>query len=219
MDCDLQDNPKYIHLLLNEWKKGNDIVFTIKEIRKHSFFKNITASIFFMIFNYLINEKLENNNNNIGSYSLISKKVAKEFAKYNDYQFHYLMVLRWLGFKKSFVNIQHENRFEGKSSYDFKRLVKHAMVGIIYQSDKLLRFGIYVGFIFSFLALISIIFITISYFFNGYQSGWASLFVLILFSTGLILMGIGILGLYLGKIFEQVKNRPQYIVDEKINFN
>ena len=217
MDCDLQDNPKYIHLLLNEWKKGNDIVFTIKEIRKHSFFKNITASIFFMIFNYLINEKLENNNNNIGSYSLISKKVAKEFAKYNDYQFHYLMVLRWLGFKKSFVNIQHENRFEGKSSYNLKKLVEHALVGIIYQSDKLLRISIYVGFSFSLLSIMGIVVVVTKYFISGFQSGWASLFVLISLSTGLILTSIGILGMYVAKMFEQVKNRPQYIIDEKIN--
>ncbi len=217
MDCDLQDNPKYIHLLLNEWKKGNDIVFTIKEKRKHSFFKNITASIFFMIFNYLINEKLENNNNNIGSYSLISKKVAKEFAKYNDYQFHYLMVLRWLGFKKSFVNIQHENRFEGKSSYNLKKLVEHALVGIIYQSDKLLRISIYVGFSFSLLSIMGIVVVVTKYFISGFQSGWASLFVLISLSTGLILTSIGILGMYIAKMFEQVKNRPQYIIDEKIN--
>ncbi len=217
MDCDLQDNPKYIHLLLNEWKKGNDIVFTIKEKRKHSFFKNITASIFFMIFNFLINEKLENNNNNIGSYSLISKKVAKEFAKYNDYQFHYLMVLRWLGFKKSFVNIQHENRFEGKSSYNLKKLVEHALVGIIYQSDKLLRISIYVGFSFSLLSIMGIVVVVTKYFISGFQSGWASLFVLISLSTGLILTSIGILGMYVAKMFEQVKNRPQYIIDEKIN--
>ena len=217
MDCDLQDNPKYIHLLLNEWKKGNDIVFTIKEKRKHSFFKNITASIFFMIFNYLINEKLENNNNNIGSYSLISKKVAKEFAKYNDYQFHYLMVLRWFGFKKSFVNIQHENRFEGKSSYNLKKLVEHALVGIIYQSDKLLRISIYVGFSFSLLSIMGIVVVVTKYFISGFQSGWASLFVLISLSTGLILTSIGILGMYVAKMFEQVKNRPQYIIDEKIN--
>ena len=217
MDCDLQDNPKYIHLLLNEWKKGNDIVFTIKEKRKHSFFKNITASIFFMIFNYLINEKLENNNNNIGSYSLISKKVAKEFAKYNDYQFHYLMALRWLGFKKSFVNIQHENRFEGKSSYNLKKLVEHALVGIIYQSNKLLRISIYVGFSFSLLSIMGIVVVVTKYFISGFQSGWASLFVLISLSTGLILTSIGILGMYIAKMFEQVKNRPQYIIDEKIN--
>ncbi len=219
MDCDLQEDPKYINNLVEEWLKGNEIVLTIKNKRAHSKFKNLSASLFNFILNILIENNLSKSSNQVGSFSLISRKVIEAFKQFNDYQFHYLMVLRWLGFKKSFVKVNHYTRFEGKSSYDFKRLVKHAMVGIIYQSDKLLRFGIYVGFIFSLLALISIIFITISYFFNGYQSGWASLFVLILFSTGLILMGIGILGLYLGKMFEQVKNRPQYIVDEKINFN
>lgn len=218
IDCDLQDDPKYINSLVEEWLKGNDIVFTLKENRAHSIFKNLSTRFFNLIFNFLVQNKSIESSNNIGSFSLISKKVIEAFKQFNDYQFHYLMVLRWLGFKKSFVKVNHYARFEGKSSYNFQRLVKHAMVGIIYQSDKLLRFGIYIGFIFSLLALISIIFITISYFFHGYQSGWASLFVLILFSTGLILMAIGILGLYLGKMFEQVKKRPQYIISEKVNF-
>lgn len=218
IDCDLQENPKYIHKLIEEWQKGNEIVLTIKKRRSHSKFKNISAVLFNFIFNLLANKKTSKVSSQIGSFSLISRKVIAAFNQFNDYQFHYLMVLSWLGFEKSYIYITHNERFDGKSSYNFTKLVNHAMVGIIYQSNKLLRFGIYIGFIFSLLALISIIFITISYFFHGYQSGWASLFVLILFSTGLILMAIGILGLYLGKMFEQVKKRPQYIISEKVNF-
>ena len=191
MDCDLQEDPKYINNLVEEWLKGNEIVLTIKKTSKSSI--------------------------QIGSLSLISRKVIEAFKQFNDYQFHYLMVLRWLGFKKAYIKITHKDRYEGKSSYNFKSLVRHAMVGIIYQSDKLLRIGIYIGFFFGIISLISVIIIIINYFINGYQSGWASLFVLISFSTGLILMAIGILGLYIGKMFEQVKNRPQYIIDKKIN--
>ena len=219
IDCDLQEDPKYIHKLIEEWKKGNEIVLTIKKKRSHSFFKNISAIIFNFILNILIENNLSKSSNQVGSFSLISKKVIEAFKEFKDYQFHYLMVLRWLGFKKSYIYITHNERFEGRSSYNFKKLVNHAMVGIIYQSDKLLRFGIYIGFIFSLISAISIVFIIVNYFMSGYQSGWASLFVLISFSTGIILMGIGILGLYIGKIFEQVKNRTQKIISEKINFN
>ena len=127
------------------------------------------------------------------------------------------MVLRWLGFKASYITIKHRERMEGKSSYTFKRLMEHAIVGIVYQSDKLLRLSIYLGFLFSAFSMIAILVVVIKYFVSGFQSGWASMFVLILFSTGLLLMAIGVLGLYLGKVFEQVKQRPQYVIDKTIN--
>jgi len=217
MDCDLQEDPKYINNLVEEWLKGNEIILTLKNRRAHSKFKNLSASLFNLIFNLLVEKKTSKSSIQIGSLSLISRKVIEAFKQFNDYQFHYLMVLRWLGFKKTYIKITHQDRYEGKSSYSFKTLVRHALVGIIYQSDKLLRIGIYLGFCFGSISLISVIIIIVNYFINGYQSGWASLFVLISFSTGLILTAIGILGLYIGKMFEQVKNRPQYIIDEKIN--
>ncbi|MFT4801196.1 MAG: glycosyltransferase involved in cell wall biosynthesis [Flavobacteriaceae bacterium] len=217
MDCDLQDNPKYINSLVEEWLKGNDIVFTLKENRAHSIFKNLSARFFNLIFNFLVKNKSSESSNQIGSYSLISRKVIEAFKQYNDYQFHYLMVLRWLGFKKAYVKLEHRERFASESSYNFKSLIKHAMIGIIYQSDKMLKLSIYMGFSFSILSIIGIVVVISMFFISGFQSGWASLFVLISLSTGLILISIGILGLYLGEMFEQVKNRPQYIIDEKIN--
>lgn len=217
MDCDLQDDPIYFHALVEEWQKGNEIVYAQKEKRSHSKFKNITASIFNSIFNLLVESDRSKTSSNIGSFSLISRKVVNAFNQYNDYQFHYLMVLRWLGFKASYITIKHRERMEGKSSYTFKKLMEHAIVGIVYQSDKLLRLSIYLGFLFSAFSMIAILVVVIKYFVSGFQSGWASMFVLILFSTGLLLMAIGILGLYLGKVFEQVKQRPQYVIDKTIN--
>jgi dolichol-phosphate mannosyltransferase len=127
------------------------------------------------------------------------------------------MVLRWLGYKKSYVKIKHDKRFEGKSSYGFRKLLNHALVAIIYQSDKILRMSIYIGFSFSLVSIVGILIVVSMYFNSGFQSGWASLFVLISLSTGLILTSIGILGMYIGKMFEQVKNRPQYVIDKTIN--
>lgn len=217
IDCDLQDDPKYINSLVEEWLKGNDIVFTLKENRAHSIFKNLSTRFFNLIFNFLVQNKSIESSNNIGSFSLISRKVIEAFKQYNDYQFHYLMVLRWLGFKKSYIEVTHNNRLEGKSSYNLKKLLSHALVAIIYQSDKLLRLSIYMGFTFSILSITGILIVISLYFLNGFQSGWASLFVLILLSTGLILISVGVLGLYLGKLFEQVKNRPQFIIDKSVN--
>ena len=213
----MQDNPKYFKELLNKYNEGNDIVYTYKKSRNHSKFKNITAAGFNMTLNYLLDNKSLEADKNIGAYSLISRKVIDAFLSYNDYQFHYLLVLRWLGFKSTYVEIEHENRLEGKSSYTFKKLLAHASVAIIYQSDKLLRLSIYFGAFVSFMSFVIGIYIIASYFVSGYQSGWASIVVTVLFSLGIVLMSIGILGLYIGRLFEQVKNRPQYIFDEKLN--
>lgn len=218
MDCDLQDDPKYIAQLLNKSQEGFDIVFTHKEGRKHSFFKNATATIFNYIFNYLIDNKRFKGSNNVGSYSLLTRKVVLAFRRFNDYQRHYLMVLRWLGYSHAFIKIKHLERFEGKSSYNLKTLVEHAIQGITSQSDKLLRLNIYVGFIIAFIAFIAGVIIISLYFTSGLMNGWTSLIVTLFFALGIILISIGIVGIYIGKIFEQVKDRPKYLIDNKLNF-
>lgn len=217
IDCDLQDDPKYIPEMYDKIKEGYDIVYTFKEKRKHTSFKNITATLFNLVFNYLSDNQNVQMHKNVGAYSMISRKVADAFNSYNDYHRHYLMVLRWLGFSSCFIQIEHKERFSGKSSYSLSKLFKHALEGITSQSDKLLRIFVNIGLIISTLSFLSIILIIILYLVQGFKSGWASLIVVILFSTGLILTGIGVLGFYLGKTFEQTKNRPKYLIDEIIN--
>lgn len=217
MDCDLQENPSYIPLLVKKYQEGYDIVYTIRNKRNYSFFKNFLARVFTIFYNYLIDDKLLANNENVGSFSLISRKVVQNFLLFKDCQFHYLIILRWLGFNSTYVYIQHAQRKKGKSSYNFKRLFEHALVAIIFQSDKLLRANIYIGFLISFIAVITGIFIVINYFLHGFAQGWTSIFVLILFTFGAVLSSIGIVGLYIGKMFDQTKQRPLYIIDKKIN--
>ncbi len=217
MDCDLQDNPKYFQELFLKVQEGNDIIYTVKKTRKHSLFKNFTADIYNKFFNYLVDNKSHKSNSNIGAYSLITRKVANAFIEFNDYHRHYLMVLRWLGFKNDVIYIEHDSRYEGKSSYTFGKLVTHAIQGIISQSDKLLRVFVGIGLIISLISFFSILLIVVMYCNSGFKSGWASTITIILFSTGFILTGIGILGIYLGKTFEQTKNRPKYIIDIELN--
>jgi len=217
MDCDLQDDPVYIANLYQKALDGYDIVFTRKTAREHSFFKNITANIFNKIFNYLIDNKNYSANNNVGSYSLLTRKAADAFCTITEYQRHYLMVLRWLGFNSTYVEIEHKQRFEGKSSYTLSKLLAHAINGITSQSDKLLRINVTIGICLSLLSFLSIIIIIILYFVNGFMSGWASLITVILFSTGVLLTSIGISGIYIGKTFEQTKNRPKYLIDKFLN--
>ena len=219
MDCDLQDDPKYFKQLLEKISEGYDIVYTRKITRNHSFLKNMSANWFNRLFNLLQDNTIIQASGEIGSYSMISRKVVNAFNDYNDYQFHYVQVLSWLGFRSGFIDIHHNERFEGESSYTLGKLLNHAMVGILYQTDKLLRVSIYIGFTFSIISLILTTVLIVNYFISGPQPGWTSLIVVILFASGLILLSIGILGLYLGRMFEQVKNRPRFVIDEDTNLS
>jgi polyisoprenyl-phosphate glycosyltransferase len=218
MDCDLQDNPKYIPELISKAKEGNEVVFTHKKKRKHSFFKNFTANIFFRILNFLTNERRDRADMQTGAYSLLSRKAVNAFCRIKDYHRHYLMVVRMLGFKQTSVLIEHDKRFEGKSSYTFVKLVRHAMNGITSQSVRLLNFSVFTGFALFALSIIWALYLIINYFINKPVAGYTSLMVMTLLLSGLILISIGITGLYIGRIFEQVKDRPLYIIDEKLNF-
>lgn len=216
MDCDLQDDPKYISELFAKAKEGYDIVYTFKIKRNHSLIKNINARIFYKTFNYLTdNQSAEKN---VGAYSLLSRKVVNAYISIKDTHRHYLMVLRTLGFKSEYIPIEHSKRFHGKSSYNFSKLYKHALNGITSQSGKLLKLSIGLGFILFFFSIIWALSLVIQYYIKGSEPGYTSLMVFMQLSTGLILISIGITGIYIGKIFEQVKNRPIYIIDEKINF-
>ena len=217
MDCDLQDDPAYFSQMFLKAQKGAKIVYTFKKERKHGFFKNLKAKWFYTIFNFLVDNKTNKASENVGSYSLLSREVVDEYIVLNDYKRHYLMLLRWLGYRGEYVEIEHQKRFEGQSSYNFKKLIIHAIDGITSQSDKLLRLMAGFGFFMSFISLIVALFVIIRYLISPFKAGWASIIVLILFVGGLTILSIGICGIYIGRIFEQTKNRPLYIIDKKLN--
>jgi polyisoprenyl-phosphate glycosyltransferase len=215
MDCDLQDNPKYILPLYEKIKQGFDIVYTHKRERKHSFLKNFSARLFFKVFNYL--SENVHAKENMGSYSILSRKAVDAFCRIKDAHRHYLMVVNWIGFSSAYIEIDHEHRFEGRSSYTFMKLLRHAVNGITSQSVKLLYLAIGTGFLFFILSITWAAVIIVRYFLYGALAGYTSTMALILLATGLILMSIGIVGIYIGKIFEQVKERPLYFVEKKAN--
>lgn len=217
MDCDLQDNPSYFEALLKKAKEGNKIVYTYKKERKHGFFKNLKAKFFYTLFNFLVDNENNQASENVGSYSLLSREVVNEYIKLGDYKRHYLMLLRWLGFQSAYIEIEHNKRYEGKSSYNFKKLMIHAIDGITSQSDKLLRLTASFGFLMALFSLLSAFGIVIRYLITPFQAGWASLMVLTLFVGGMIILSVGICGIYIGRIFEQTKMRPQYVIDQKMN--
>ncbi|HMQ67486.1 MAG TPA: glycosyltransferase family 2 protein [Ignavibacteria bacterium] len=214
MDCDLQDDPAHIKKLFDEFNKGYDVVFTKRIGRKHSFFKKITAKIYNTLFSLFSNKDYDLD---VGSMTMISRRVKDEFLKLKDQDRLYIQLLKWVGFSSTYVPVEHRERFEGTSTYSVSKLFLTALQGWTSYSDKLLRLSIYTGLVISILSFLASLFIAVSYFLLKYQPGWPSIIVAILFSTGLILMSIGIAGIYIGKIFEQTKDRPLYIIEKKIN--
>jgi len=217
MDCDLQDDPAYIPALVEKARQGFDVVLARRAKWKHSWIRNLTAGIFFRVFNTLTDRQAADSG--IGGYSLINRKVVESYLRIGDVHRHYLLILGWMGFKTAAIPVEHRQRLAGRSSYSFGKLISHALEGITSQSTKLLRISVGLGFAYFIAAIVGVIYLLVSYYLHGFRAGWASTFVLLLGSTGLILMAVGILGIYIGNIFDQVRARPLYLIQESCNFD
>ena len=215
MDCDLQDDPVFIPKMIDLHKAGYEIVFTCKKMRKHGLLKNILSNLWHRVFNWLSESSNISTDKNIGSYSLISRKVADAYLKMAESRRHYLLLLRWLGFSSTMLEIEHRDRFEGRSSYTYKKLLQHALAGILSQSNRLLYVSIGLGFAFVVTSLIAAVTLVVMYVVHGFLAGWASQIVMLLMCTGVILVMLGVVGAYVGMVFEQVKARPLFVIDEK----
>jgi dolichol-phosphate mannosyltransferase len=211
MDCDLQDNPNSIPLILETLEQGFDVVFTKRIKRNHSVFKKITAQFYNYLIGVLADKKFDING---GSMLGASQMAVTNFLKIKDKDRLYVQLFKWIGFKQTYVFVSHDERFEGKSTYSFSKMLTLAVQGLTSHSNKLLKLSIYIGFLIAFLSFLIGLTIIALYFIKGFSPGWPSLFVAIAFATGLLLMSNGILGLYIGKIFDQSKDRPLYIIEK-----
>jgi len=214
MDCDLQDPPEGIPRLLEAARSGYDIVLARRTGRRHSFFRRLSAyafSVLMKMFNRALFDW------SYGSFSAISRKVADEFVKLRERDRHYLFVLQWLGFRTTSIEYAHAERLEGESSYTVGKLVKHAFDGIFFQTTVLLRWIVYLGFLVSLSGVLLAAYFIYDYFTRSIYPGWTSIVVLTLVIGGFIITSTGIAGLYIGKIFDQVKQRPLYVVDRVVD--
>jgi polyisoprenyl-phosphate glycosyltransferase len=216
MDCDLQDDPVYIPQLFEKIKEGYDIVYAKKRARNHGFLKDLFAVLFYKILSWISDFRMDPN---IGNYSILSRKAVDAFLRFNDYRRGYLMVLKWIGFKNSYVLVEHSKRKEGKSSYSLFKLIYLALNLSLSYSDKPLRMSIYAGITFSFLSFLGAIVIIYKYYTSNIIAGWTSIMVLFSLIGGLLMIFIGIIGLYLSKVFEQSKNRPLFLIQETLNLH
>lgn len=216
MDCDLQHDPKYLVTLHDKIKEGYDLVYTKTISREHGFLKNLTAVGYYKFLKFISDFDMDPN---IGSFSMLSRKVVDAFNQYNDYRKAYLWALNWTGFNYAVVEIEHAKRYAGKSSYNVRKLLIHALNVTTANSDKLLYLSVYMGIGISLTSFLGIFYLIYRYFTIGGLEGWSSLMVVTMFCCGFILTAIGITSVYIAKIYEQTKGRPRYLVSKTINFN
>ena len=215
MDGDLQDPPEEIVNLFAETSKGYDLVYARRMRRKDTFLKVMTAKLFYLTLKYLSGIKMDSKIANFGIYS---KKVAEEFNKMNEFSRSFPSLIQYLGFNYGTIDIEHQRRPDNNTSYTYFKMFSLAGNILLSNSNKPLKITIVIGFIMSALSFLFAAYNVIAKLmgFNVVQ-GYTSTIFSIWFVGGLILFIFGIMGLYIGKIFDQVKNRQLYVVSDKVN--
>lgn len=217
MDCDLQDKPEEITKLYGKSLDGYDVVFGRRVERKDNLLKSMSSTLFYTLFNYLSDNKFDNT---VANFSISKKCVIDNFKKLREHNRAFSLFIQWMGFNIAFVDIVHDKRFSGETSYSLSKLLNLALDIIVSQSNKPLRISIKFGFLISFISLIYGIYLIIKFFlFSIEVPGWTSIMVSLFFLIGLLFANMGILGLYIGKVFDETKGRPLYIVKETMNLN
>lgn len=215
MDCDLQDPPEAITPMYKKILEGFDVVYARRVGRKDKFLTKFLSKSFYKVYNFITGN---NYDSTIGNLNIVRKKVLENYKKMKEKNKSYAVVLPSMGFRQTSIDINPEKRKEGTSSYTFTKKIKLATSLITSQSNKPLLLSIKVGFISSFFAFVYLIVQIIQYFTNGeVLSGWTSTIVSIYFIGGLILSSIGLAGIYIGNIFEEIKGRPSYMIQEILN--
>jgi glycosyltransferase involved in cell wall biosynthesis len=215
MDCDFQDDPSFIPKLYNEAIKGYEIVFAKRGGRTDGLMKRITSKIFYKIFAFLTDIDFDGS---VGNFGIYNRKVIEAILSMKEsFKIFSLMAL-WVGFKTTYLETKHGNRKEGKSSYSYSKLINLAFNICLSYSQKLLIYTIRLGLTITVLSIL----------FAGYNIvrhmlgrvtvlGYSSLIASIWLMGGFIILILGVIGLYLGKAFDGIKNRPVFIVDQSCN--
>ena len=213
MDCDLQDRPETIPELYQKAQEGYDVVFARREGRKDSAITKFLSKCFYKVYDYFTDGTFDSSICNFSK-----RKVIDYYCRMREQNRAYTMFIRWLGFKQTAIDMPADERFEGKSSYNLKRKLKMAFEFITSQSNKPLLFSVKLGFVSAFLALIYIIYLVFREIILGdVLVGWTSIVASIYLMGGIILCAIGVVGIYVGNIFNEAKNRPLYVIDECLN--
>jgi glycosyltransferase involved in cell wall biosynthesis len=210
MDCDLQDRPEEIPRLYAKAREGYDVVLARRGQRNDPVFKRLTSWLFYKLFSYLADMDYDGET---GNFRIISRKVVISFRAMRERLRFFGGLVSWMGFPAASIDVKHDERFQGQTSYTFSKLWKLASETIIAYSDKPLRLSIRFGFLISSLAFFYGSYVIYQALVHGTSIlGWSSLIVSMYFLGGIIISILGVIGVYLGKAFDEMKQRPLYII-------
>lgn len=210
MDCDMQHPPEIIPQMLLKWEEGFEVVYTIREEDKNlPKRKRNSSSLFYKTLNWLSDIDLEPG---AADFRLLDQKVVSVFRNFHENEPFLRGLVKWLGFKQFAIRYNPAARFSGTSKYTVKKMLQLALHGVTSFSIKPLYTAVYLGFILSFASVLYIPYILYAFLNHVEVSGWASVIMTIVFFGGLQLIILGIIGIYVGKMFMQTKNRPNYII-------
>lgn len=216
MDCDLQDQPEEILKLYNKAMEGYDIVVGRRAQRKDGFFKRMSSRVFWKVYSYFTDTKIDGRISNFGIYSY---KVIENIKKFKEHTRSFGLFALWVGFKRIEIDIEHAERKKGKSTYTLKKSINFTIDAILSHSQKPLLLFVQLGIIISIISFLFAMFLIIQHFVLSIPvAGWTSIMVSLYFLSGIIIACIGITGIYIGKVYNEVQNRPLYII-ESVTFD
>jgi glycosyltransferase involved in cell wall biosynthesis len=216
MDADMQDPPAVCLKLVSKWEQGNKVVYAQRHTRKDSFFKKTTANLYYRLLASLSSVEIPRNT---GDFRLIDRQVVNVVKEMKEYHRFLRGMFGYAGFKHAAVQFDRQERYDGKSQYTLKKLIGLASDGIFGFSEAPLRLVSGLGYVVSLLSLVGIIYaVTLRVFFSYITvPGWTMIVVSIFFMGGVQLIMLGVIGEYIGRIYNEVRRRPIYIVDEEVN--
>jgi len=219
IDADLQDPPELIpELVATQKREQANVVYCVRDKRKgESIFKKLSAQLFYRSMNFLseVDFPLDT-----GDFRLIDKQVMAEFKKFREKGKYIRGIISWIGFKQVPFVYQRQARFAGETKYPLSKMIQFASTAMLYFSKKPLKLATGLGFITVLIGIVYAVYTLIGKI-VGYThalSGWSSLIILIVFFGGVQLLTVGVLGQYIGILFDEVKDRPEYIIEKKDNF-
>lgn len=218
MDSDLQDPPEVIMNLVEKWREGYDVVYAIRETRKgETLFKKLTATFFYRLIKKITNEDIQAD---VGDFRLMDKKVIRALQTIREKHRFIRGLVSWVGFKQTGITYIRNERFAGETKYPFKKMLKFAIDGITSFSFLPLQLAMYAGVIISFLSFVCGLYILCLRIITGqFIPGIAGILVSVLFLGGIQLLFLGLIGEYIGRMYDEIKRRPLYIVQELLGFD
>ncbi|MDB4959683.1 MAG: glycosyltransferase [Myxococcales bacterium] len=211
MDCDLQDRPEEITRLYEKALEGFDCVFAKRADRVDSRGKIATSRLFNFIHGRFAGFK---DDASIGNFSIISRRVVRELRKFREGRRNYGIQVHWLGFPTSYIAVTHAARHSGKSSYSVTKQLRHAVATVLSQSTRPLYASALLGLLMALGAAITAVYLIMRKLTVGYTvQGWTSVIVSLFFLFGVLFLNMGVLGLYLGSVFNEVKGRPPFVIE------